>query len=169
MFLPEVSHRFPRSLRAGVKLHKKRCCPKRWYEANAINCSVLSVLLFVHSLFMSEGITDSGWGKTKPSCFMCVWEWVWAQGRNRISVGLKPKPSDPHALTRHKKFSRPPRQRGEMEKGGKKFKSSPDWSLVLYEVCSVAKSKHVLEYLQLWHLIFIFMPPWLLCHLFYCL
>jgi len=75
--------------------------------------------LFVPSLFMSEGITESGWGKTLLVLCLCGNEYKHSD-RNRISVGLKPKPSDPHALTQHKSSADHP-DREERQKGGKKF------------------------------------------------
>ncbi len=57
---------------------------------------------FLFTLFSCQRGLQSQGGGVRTSCFMCVWEPVQAQGRNRIVVGLEPKPSDPHALTQHK-------------------------------------------------------------------
>lgn len=129
VFLPEASHRFPRALQAAVTLNKKmRCCPKRWYEANAINCSVLSALLFIHSFHVRGDYGDRG-GEDSTSRFMCVWERVQERGRNRISVGLKPKPSDPPALAHHKSSADHPD--GEQRRVGRSLSLGSDRSLVL--------------------------------------
>jgi len=110
MFLPEVSHWLPRSLGAAT-IYKKRCCPKKWYEANAINCSVLS---FCSLSFHVRGDYRVRVGEDSP-CFMSVWERVQAFGQEQDLGGLKAQAVWPSRTHPAQKFSWPPRQRGETE------------------------------------------------------